>query len=354
MSNDVADSLLKYLRQRTCDNSLAYLQPLEVLAGGFDAAIYSFSLKTTDTQLSGPLVLRLFERGRRPAMARKEAAVQNVLAAMGYPAPDVRIEEQNPDILGGAFLIMPRLPGHALAAAFERLSREKHSIPWIISTARQIMRDTNAVWSDAQARLHALDPDDFLTRIEKAGIDRQAFDSDAELIRFRSKIPPEHERAFASGFAWLDQNKPPCAARVVCHGDLQPLNVLANDGKLAGVLDWGATVVAHPALDYGAVVAIMAAAPVPGPRLVRPFIRLLMNKLARDHARPFFARHRDGNAALRYFAAYNCMSQLASVAAPRGPSATRGGAFRSQEGVRNLIAAFQRYTRVRLNLSLEL
>jgi len=353
MSNDVADSLLNYLRQHTGDDGLTYAQPPEVLAGGFDAAIFSFSLVTNQPSLSGPMVLRLFERGRRPAMARKETAVQNVLAAMCYPAPDVRIEEQNPDILGGAFLIMPRLPGRALAAAFERLSREKHGIPWIISTARQIMRETGEVWDDAQARLHALDPDDFLARIEKAGLDLQAFDVDAELARFKSKIPPAHERAFAPGFAWLEHNKPPQATRVICHGDLQPLNVLANDGKLSGVLDWGATVVAHPAVDYGAVVAIMATAPVPGPAIVRPLIRVLMNKLARDHARPYFARNQYGRASLRYFAAYNCMAQLASVAAPRGPGATRGGAFRSATGVRNLIRGFHCYSGVRLKLSPE-
>jgi aminoglycoside phosphotransferase (APT) family kinase protein len=353
MSDQLSKALLDYLRKRTGEDSLIYAQPPEVLAGGFDAAIFSFSLITNERSLSGPMVLRLFERGRRPAMTRKEAAVQNVLAAMGYPAPDVRIEEQNPDILGGAFLIMPRLPGRALAAAFERLSREKHGILWIISTARQIMRETGEVWDDAQTRLHALDPDDFLARIEKAGLDLQAFDFDAELARFKVKVPPAHEQEFAPGFAWLEYNKPPQATRVICHGDLQPLNVLANDGKLSGVLDWGATVVAHPAVDYGAVVAIMAAAPVPGPAIARPFIRVLMNKLAHDHARPYFARHTDGHAALRYFAAYNCMAQLASVAAPRGPSAARGGAFRSATGVRNLIRGFRRYSGVGLKLSPE-
>ncbi|MBI3437324.1 MAG: phosphotransferase [Proteobacteria bacterium] len=139
-------------------------------------------------------------------------------------------------------MIMPRLPGRALAAEFERLSREKHSILWVVSTARRIMRETNAVWSDAQARLHALDPDDFLERIETTGLDRQAFNINAELARFRNKIPSEHARAFAPGFAWLEQNRPPETARVVCHGDLQPLNVLADNGKLTGVLDWGAAV----------------------------------------------------------------------------------------------------------------
>jgi hypothetical protein len=77
-----------------------------------------------------------------------------------------------------------------------------------------------------------------------------------------------------------------------------------------------------------------------------------MNKLARDHARPYFARYKDGHAALRYFAAYNCMAQLATVAAPRDPSAARGGAFRSAEGVRNLTRAFRKYTGVQLHFSL--
>jgi aminoglycoside phosphotransferase (APT) family kinase protein len=350
----IAERLLDYLRARSGNDSLHYARPPEVLAGGFDAAIFSFSLDTAQPSLSGALVIRLFERGRRPLLARKETAVQNTLAAMGYPAPDVRIEEPDPDILGGAFLIMPRLPGRALAAAFERLSREKHGILWIVSTARQIMRETGAIWDDAQQRLHALDPDDFLVRIKKAGLDPLSFNVDAELARFKDKIPPAHAQGFAPGFAWLEQNRPSETARVICHGDLQPLNVLSEGGKLTGVLDWGATVVAHPAVDYGAIVAIMATAPVPGPPIAHPFIRALMNKLARDHGRPYFARYPDGGVSLRYFAAYNCMSQLAAVAAPRGPGATRGGAFRSAQGVRNLIAGFHRYSGVRLALSLDI
>ncbi|MFT3728538.1 MAG: phosphotransferase [Terricaulis sp.] len=346
---EIAERLRAYLRARSGDQDLAYAQPLVELTGGFDANIFSFSLHTADLSLSGPLVLRLFDLERPPALARKEAAVQNALAAMGYPAPHITIQESDSDVLGGAFLIMPRLGGQHLAAAFSRLSRERHSVSWVIGAMLEIMRECRDIWDDAQQRLHALDPDDFLARIEAAGLSRQNFSVDAELARFKAKIPSEYAAAFAPGFAWLEQNKPPVEERAICHGDLQPLNVLADGAELSGVLDWGATVVGHPAVDYGAVLAIMATAPTPGPWMTRPLIRLLMNKLARDHARPYFARHKGGRTALRYFAAYNNMSQLASAAAPRG---TEGGAFRSAKGVRNLVACFRRYTNVRLNVQL--
>ncbi|MBI3437325.1 MAG: hypothetical protein HY054_01495 [Proteobacteria bacterium] len=93
MADNLREKLLDYLQRRTGVSDLAYAQPPQMLAGGFDAAIFSFSLATGDPSLGGPLVLRLFERGRRPEMARKETAVQNTLAAMKYPAPEVRIAE---------------------------------------------------------------------------------------------------------------------------------------------------------------------------------------------------------------------------------------------------------------------
>ena len=40
--------------------------------------------------------------------------------------------------------------------------------------------------------------------------------------------------------------------------DFRPLNILADHGRLTGVIDWVKATIADPAFDYGAVLAIFA------------------------------------------------------------------------------------------------
>jgi len=69
--------------------------------------------------LAGPLILRLGGADADPQRVRLETVVQNTLAGMGYPAPQVMMTESNPDILGGPFMVMQRVPGKPLGHAVE-------------------------------------------------------------------------------------------------------------------------------------------------------------------------------------------------------------------------------------------
>jgi hypothetical protein len=68
---------------------------------------------------------------------------------------------------------------------------------------------------------------------------------------------------------------------VICHGDFQPLNILADHGRLTGVIDWAKATIADPAFDYGAVLAIFATVPIRVPAGLHRALRALMNNLAR-------------------------------------------------------------------------
>ena len=76
------------------------------MSGGYDATILRFSLQSAPDPFSGPLVLRLFQATDDAQRATREAAVQNALAELGYPAPRVFIAEARVETLGGPFLIM--------------------------------------------------------------------------------------------------------------------------------------------------------------------------------------------------------------------------------------------------------
>lgn len=339
--------LLEYLRLRSSNPQLEFSEPPKRLTGGFDAAIFAFRLNNVGPDLAIPLVLRLYQPARPAQQALREAAIQSALAALGYPAPRVKFAEADRSVLGGAFVIMEHLPGRPLASEFERLARERRGIFSVLSSIRHVVRETRAVWDTAQTRLHALDASRFLAQLEGEGLNRNDFLFDASFGRVRSVIQESRVAGFDPALAWLIAHRPiETTSPVICHGDLQPLNLLAENGTLTGVLDWGMAVVADPALDYGAAVAILATVPIAAPWLVRPFIRGMMNRLAQNHARDYFRLHPRENGALRYFAAYNCISQLAWVAV------SNRGAYGSVAGVRNLIAQFRAYTGVRLSIVL--
>ena len=354
-TDKIARPLLEYLRSQTSSPYLEFLDPPERITGGFDAAIYGFRLTGERDDLAGPLVLRLYQPTRSAHVVLREAAVQTALVALGYPAPGVKFRETELGALGGPFMIMERLSGHPLAAEFELLRRQRPSVLSILLTVRRVVAETGAMWDAAQTRLQALDADRFLACLRNEGLRPDDFRFDISLASLRSIIAAAGVEGFGPALAWLETQGPDDATpSVVCHGDLQPLNVMGENGKLTGVLDWGGAVVGHPALDYGAALAILATAPIAAPWLVRPFIRMAMNHLARSHARDYFRRHPDGRKALSYFAAYNCLSQLAWVAGSwRSANGLAGtGAFDSAAGVRNLTAQFRRYTGVRLDVSL--
>jgi hypothetical protein len=69
-------------------------------SGGYDAAILRFGLRGAPDRFSGPLVLRLFQPTADAQRAPREAAVQNELAELGYPAPRVLVAEARTEPLG--------------------------------------------------------------------------------------------------------------------------------------------------------------------------------------------------------------------------------------------------------------
>jgi hypothetical protein len=90
---DIVRSLLGYLRSLTACQLLAYAEAPARMSGGYDATILRFSLASAPDPFSGPLVLRLFQATVDAQRALREAAVQNALADLGYPAPRVFVAE---------------------------------------------------------------------------------------------------------------------------------------------------------------------------------------------------------------------------------------------------------------------
>ncbi|WP_298283919.1 phosphotransferase [Novosphingobium sp.] len=154
----------------------------------------------------------------RPLDMGGEAELIRRAFAAGVAAPDV-VAELNPEDGLGIGFVMRCLPGSADPEAALGHDPQRAAI---------LAEDL----AQAMARIHALDTAGlgFLPRLDPAegveGLARQFADAggDRPLI--------------ALGLAWLRRHLPPPADPVVVHGDFRIGNLMVDQGRLSGVIDW--------------------------------------------------------------------------------------------------------------------
>ena len=349
---DLVRSLLAYLRSVTACPDLAYDEAPTRMSGGFDATILRFSLQSAPDPFSGPLVLRLFQATATADRAPREGAVQNALAQLGYPAPRVFVAEARIEPLGGPFLIMERMPGRVIGSELEGLSIKGIGIGQTLNILRQlprIRREVLRLWDEAQTRLHAIPVKGFADLVASAGVPPENFTFDSEFARQRASVEQFGLSGLRPAVDWLTANTPRQSTAVICHGDFQPFNVLADNGRLTGVIDWVKATIAEPAFDYGAVMAILATVPIRVPAGVHRMLRALMNNLARTHSRQCGTTP-ETEAALRYYQVFNCLVQLVTVGKSRAQGNLTQGAYNSPVGVANLVNHVHLLTGLNLSL----
>jgi aminoglycoside phosphotransferase (APT) family kinase protein len=236
----ISDALITYLGTQLDNRSIGYGTPLTPMKGGYETSMYRFRLGGVEGELSRPLVLRLFPPDYAPGNATWESTVQNTLADQGYPVPRAYLTCTDPSVLGGAFFIMAFLPGELM------MSLPFETIPGILA--------------EAHAELHSIDPGPLVSSLKAQGFSESAY-------RFVWVLEELREAAnaypwLAEGIDWLVERRPPEPERLsVCHGDFHPLNILVQDGKITGIVDWGGVRIADPALDIANTI-VLATIPV--------------------------------------------------------------------------------------------
>ena len=347
---DIVRSLLAYLQSVTACPDLAYDEAPTRMSGGFDATILRFSLQSAPNPFSGPLVLRLFQPTVDPQRAPREGAVQNALAQLGYPAPSVFVAEARIEPLGGPFLIMERMPGRIVGSELENLSIK--GLGQTLNILRQlprIRREVLRLWDEAQTRLHAVPVKAFVDLVASAGVPPENLSFDSVFAAQRAFVEEFGLSGLRPAVDWLMANTPRQSTAVICHGDFHSSNVLADDGRLTGVIDWVKATIAEPAFDYGAVMAILATVPIRVPAGVHRMLRAMMNNLARTHSRQCGTTP-ETEAALRYYQVFNCLVQLVTVGKSRAQGNLTQGAYNSPVGVANLVDHVHQLTGLNLTL----
>jgi aminoglycoside phosphotransferase (APT) family kinase protein len=228
---------MAYLRAELDAPHIAYRTPLTQMQGGYETYSFRFQLDGgAPGAFSGPLVLRLYPARYGPDKARWESTVQNLLADQGYPVARVPLVCTDASVLGGVFYLMEYLPGELMIHA------PPETIPGTLGATH--------------ARLHNLDPAPLVRTLEEQGFDAQRY-------RFAGRLAWLEEQAQAHAWLseavdWLVQHRPPEPEQpAICHGDFHPMNVLMQDGKVTGVLDWPGFLIGDPALDVANTVTLM-------------------------------------------------------------------------------------------------
>ena len=234
-ADPISNKLLAYLRNELKNPDIEFRSPLVRLEGGYETAIYRFSLDGAGDTLPQSLVLRLYPQSHGTQNAVWESAIQNALFAEGYPAAKVHFACTDLSRLGGSFLIMDYIPGQPLIFA------DREIVPGLTGKTH--------------AELHQIDPAPLIRSLKEHGFDPYAYSSDARfdwLKYMAEKLPWVRE-----GVNWLLDHRPPEPRRLsVCHGDFHPLNIMVKNGAVTGVLDWAGFVITDPVYDIANTIVL--------------------------------------------------------------------------------------------------
>lgn len=336
----VVTRLLQYLANAFDCPDLGYAEAPARISGGRDAAIFGFALQGAPQAISGQLILRLNRSRVDEDRVRLETIVHNWLAAQQYACPDVRATGTDPAVLGGVFTVMTRLPGRPLADEIERIAGGER----LIARARGLLRAWAILagvidaWVDAQIRLHTLEPAPLLAAVGAGGLDPATITFEGQLSWIIATVEQFSLVGLKPAVDWLNTSRPSAALpAVICHGDFHPLNILAQNGKVTGVIDWVNIVVAPAEMDVGSAIANIATAPFGVPRALQFALRIVITRILLRYQRTYAQRRALDGDAVRYFQVFRCVHQLAAVLRSRAAGGHHSGTFDSAVGVNNLV-----------------
>lgn len=238
------DALERYLQQH--HDPRAEVRALRPLAGGASCRVYAFDL-VVDAK-SRPLVLRMdAEGGGAQGDRQEEAAFLAAARAAGAIVPEVHASGGEDDGLGGAFFVMDRVAGEALA---RRLLRDDRYGAARLALPEQVGREL--------ARTHAVDlarPElEFCVQRSANGDDPRRF-ALAEVERYREMLEAlsadQPYPLLRWTTRWLQRHAPPTSRAALVHGDFRVGNLMFDEKGLTAVLDWELAHVGDPVEDLG-------------------------------------------------------------------------------------------------------
>jgi aminoglycoside phosphotransferase (APT) family kinase protein len=248
--------------------------------------------------------------------------------------------------------VMRRVPGKPLGHAIEGFGAGS-SFPkrlQLLISLPAILTGIIEQWVDVQIRLHQLPAEALLRAVTAAGIDPRVITFEGQLARLRTIVERSALTGVEPALTWLDHHRPLRAQAAICHGDFHPLNILADNGKPTGVIDWPNVVIAEPAMDVASAIANISAVPINLPWALRVTVQPAIGAALRRYERAYGARRPLDDEAVRYYQVFRAVAQLIPVGQAKATGRAGSGAFHSEVGAGNLIALIRRLSRVSVRL----
>lgn len=230
-----------WLKERL--DGLAGTPEVTQFSGG--ASNLTYLLRYPDAEL----VLRRPPVGRKASSAHdmaREYDVQRKLKPVFPHVPTVRALCRDPEVIGGDFYVMDRVPG--------LIPRGRLPEGMVLDRARA--RALSKTFVDTLADLHGVDVAAAgLTDLGKGAgyVRRQVEGWTRRYAQARTRNTP----SFAKVTAWLADNRPDDVATRVIHNDWRLDNIVLDRDSLrvVGVLDWEMATLGDPLMDLGGALA---------------------------------------------------------------------------------------------------
>ena len=174
----------------------------------------------------GDFVLKQADRTPYMAWLRREASVLQALATSNLPIPHYIALEDQPNMVS---LLMTALPGEPLSTLLGR------------GVSDSMRHDLLRQFGTLLALIHVATPAPTLYS-QRLWLQRTLDEARAnQLHGYAEPEAPPIDAVIATC--------PPATPEVLIHGDYTIDNVLVNDGKLTGVIDWGRGDIGDPRYD---------------------------------------------------------------------------------------------------------
>ena len=361
-------ALLSHLRRKLAAPELDYARRPTHLGGGVFSRVFAFRLSgASDQAWSRPLVLRmtLREIGQELDL---EQALQNALADVGAPAPRVLLHGGPEARLGAAYTITEQAEGQnvlvvllaSLVVAIGLGALGLVDLGWLV-----VLLAFWGVMTVTLVRLHAVPVDALERELERAGVHPARLGVEASLDKMEASIDQHELDELRPCLAWLREH---CSggdgAFVICHGDLNPGNLMLSPRGRVRLIDWDRGRIAGREYDLAWMMLLPYGS---GPLFNLPLPAWLKELLA-WFLRPFLwissvaivglyrLLRRFDRQRLRTYSVYHCLSILIGTAwfrlRVRGGSGAPDHPFGSMSSIALLRGRIRRVTGLRVRFPL--
>ncbi len=260
-ATNTTDKLRNALRHTCGIDDLDWATPPAPLHGGFWAEMYTVEVADPPPALAGRLVARIMPD---PHTAAFETAIQRHVHHHGLPVPAIRAASGPTKELDRAWTLMDLAPGQPMLSGLTAIGA--------VRRAPALYRRLPDLLAHAAADLHRCPTD---------GPDLADHRDRADIHAFIARIAEQADAIGRPDLAAATRSAADRAptARVICHGDLHPFNLLV-DGDRWTILDWSTAVIADPHYDLGFTTLMLANPPLGGPAPVRAIARNVGSRLA--------------------------------------------------------------------------